>query len=314
MRAYATDGFGEAGSVREVPDPQPGEGQVRVRVAAAALNPFDVSVIGGYLKEQMEHRFPLIPGSDASGTIDALGEGVADWSVGEEVFGTSGKPYLGEGTLAELVVMSAGTIARKPASIDPPAAAAVPVAGATAFTMVEAAAIAEGELVVVIGATGGVGSYLVQLAAMRGATVVAVCSATNADYARSLGATDAIDYKAGDLVEAVRSRHPDGIDTVADLHGERDTVARLAEQVRSGGHVVSAVGSADTEALGARGIEGMNVMGRATTESLTTLAGMLERGEIVSPELHPYPLDRADEAIEQIGSGHVRGKIVVIPG
>lgn len=310
MRAFALEELGAPGSVVEVPVPEPSEGQVRIRVAAAGLNPFDHAVIQGYVKDQMEHRFPLIPGADASGTVDALGEGVTGWSIGDEVFGSVGKMYLGEGTLAEFATMSTGTIARKPASVDHLDAAAIPVAGATALTMVEAASVSDGNVVVAIGATGGVGSYLVQLAAKRGARVLAVCSAAKTEYARRLGAAEVIDYAAGDVVDAVRSHAPDGVDVIAEMHGGDDT-ARLAELVRPGGHVVSAVGGADAETLMARGIEAANVMGMVATAPLEALAGMLERGEIASPEVRTFPLADAAEAFEQVGSGHTRGKIVV---
>lgn len=311
MRAFALEELGRSGSVVEVPVPEPAEGQVRIRVAAAGLNPFDNGVIQGFMKDRMEHRFPLIPGADASGTVEALGEGVTDWSIGDEAFGSAGKMYLGEGTLAEFATMSIGTIARKPASVEHAEAAAVPVAGATALTLVEAASVSDDDVVVAIGATGGVGSYLVQLAARRGARVLAVCSAANAEYARKLGATDVIDYGAGDVVDAVRSAAPEGVDVIAEMHRGDDT-ADLVELVHSGGRVVSAVGGAD-EALSSRGIEAVNVMGRVTTDSLATLAGMLERGEIQSPEIRSFPLAEAAQAFGQVGSGHTRGKVVVVP-
>jgi NADPH:quinone reductase-like Zn-dependent oxidoreductase len=245
--------------------------------------------------------------------VETVGAGVTAWAVGDEVFGSVGKMYFGEGTLAELTTMSEATVARKPASIEHADAAAIPVAGVTALMMVDALAISEGDVVVAIGATGGVGSYFVQLAAKRGARVVAVSRAENADYARRLGAVDVIDYRDGDLVESVRSRYPDGIDSVADMHGGGDVLGRLAEHVRSGGHVTSAVGSADIEALAQRGIEATNIVGMVTTARLEELVGMLERGVIVSPELHPFPLADVGKAIELLGTGHVRGKIVVLP-
>ena len=312
MRAFALQELGRPGSLIDVSEPEPAEGQVRIRVAAAGLNPFDNAVMQGYLKDQMEHRFPLIPGMDASGTVDALGEGVIELAIGDEVFGSVGKRHLGEGTAAGSATMSTGTIARKPASIDHTDAAAIPVAGATALTMVETARVADGDVVVAIGATGGVGSYLVQLAAKRGARVLAISSAANADYARKLGAAGSIDYAAGDVVEAVRSLAPDGVDVIAEMHGGDDT-ARLAELVRSGGRVVSAVGGADEETLKARGIEAANIMGMVATASLETLVGMLERGEIVSPEFRTFPLTEAAEAFEQVATGHTRGKILVVP-
>jgi NADPH:quinone reductase-like Zn-dependent oxidoreductase len=313
MRAFAMDELGRPGSVRDIPTPEPREGLVRIRVAAAGVNPFDHAVIQGHMQGRMEHHFPFVPGMDASGTVDAVGDGVGRLTVGDDVFGGVGKSTFGEGTLAEFVTMSEGTLARKPAFLEHEAAAAIPVAGVTAATMLDAAHVSDGDVVVAIGATGGVGGYLVQLAANRGARVLAVCSGENADYARRLGAADVIDYRAGDIAESVRSRQPDGIDAVADMHGDAEVVSRLAEQVRQGGHVVSAVGAADAEALGARGVEATNVMGRVTTASLDALARMFERKDLVAPELHSYALTDAWEALQRVGSGHVRGKIVVLP-
>jgi NADPH2:quinone reductase len=313
MEAFAIDELGQPGSVRDLPVPDPGPGEVRIQVAAAGLNPFDISVIQGHLKDRMEHRFPLVPGMDASGVVHAIGDGVDAWKVGDEVFGSVGKMYLGAGTLGEFATMSMATVARKPASIDHPAAAAIPVAGVTALTMADAIAVAEGDMVLAVGATGGVGSYLVQIAAKRGALVVAVCSARKADYARQLGASDVIDYAVGDVVEAARSRYADGIDAIADMHGGKEVIGRLADHVRPGGHVASAVGAADAEALERRGIEGTNVMGTVTTDALDTLAAMVVRKEIVSPELRTFSLADARLALDEVATGHTRGKVVVVP-
>jgi NADPH2:quinone reductase len=311
VKAFAIDELGRPGSLHDLPVPDPAEGQVRVRVAAAGLNPFDNAVIQGYLKDRMEHRFPLVPGMDGSGTVDAIGAGVIAWPVGDEVFGSVGKSYLGEGTLAEFVTMSADTIARKPSTLEHTIAAAIPTAGVTALIMADALAVGEGHTVVAVGATGGVGSYLVQLAAKRGARVVAVCRGENTGYARRLGAGDVIDYTTGDIAEALRSRYPGGMDAIADMHGDKEGLARLAEQVRSGGHVASAVGAADPEALRGRGIGATNVVGLVTTESLETLSRMLAAGEIASPEIHSLSLADAADALATLATGHVRGKIAV---
>jgi NADPH:quinone reductase-like Zn-dependent oxidoreductase len=311
MKAFAFDEFGGAGSLHDLPVPEPDGGQVRVRVAAAGINPFDNAVIQGYLKDRMQHRFPLVPGMDGSGTVDAVGADVTGLSVGDEVFGSIGKMVLGEGTLAEFVTMSAGTIASRPGSLEHTAAASIPTAGVTALITADALGIGDGQTVVAVGATGGVGSYFVQLAARRGAQVVAVCRGENAEYARRLGAADVIDYAAEDVVEAVRSRYPDGIDAIADMHGDKESLARLAEQVRPGGRVASAVGAADAEALAARGIEATNVMGLVTTGSLETLKSMVEAGEITIPEIRSLSLTDAGEALAAVATGHVRGKIVV---
>jgi NADPH:quinone reductase-like Zn-dependent oxidoreductase len=314
MKAFALDEFGAPGSVRDLPDPEPGEGEVRIRVAAAGLNPFDNWVLQGALKDDVEHRFPLIPAADASGTIDAIGPGVTGYAVGDEVFGSVGKRLMGEGTLAELATMSTSTIARKPASVDHMDAAAIPVAGVTALSMIDAVPLVDGHVLVVIGATGGVGSYLTQIATTRGAHVVAINSGANAVYARSLGVADVIAYDEADVVEAVRSRYPDGIDGVADLHRDQELVARLAESVRAGGYVVSATGGVDVESLSQRGITAVNASGRVATEALETIAAMLEKKEIVSPAMRTFPLGESDDAFALVGSGHVRGKVVVSPG
>jgi NADPH:quinone reductase-like Zn-dependent oxidoreductase len=313
MKAFALDGFGEAGSIHEVPDPEPGDGQVRITVAAAGLNPFDGWVLQGALKDDMEHRFPLIPAADASGTVDAVGPGVTGYDVGDEVFGSVGKPVMGEGTLAELATMSTSTIARKPASIDHEDAAAIPIAGVTALNMLDAVPLAAGHTLIVIGATGGVGSYLVQIATARGARVVAINSAANAEYARSLGVADVIAYDEADVVEAVRSRYPDGIDGVADLHRDQELVARLAESVRPGGSVVSATGGADVESLGMRNLTAVNASGRVATAALETIAQLLEKKEIVSPTIRTFGLEEGNDAFALVGSGHVRGKVLVVP-
>ena len=310
MKAYAIDELGGQGSMHDIAPPEPTEGQVGVRVATAGLNPFDNKVLLGYMKDFMEHRFPLVPGMDASGTIDALGEGVAGWSVGDEVFGSVGKMYLGEGTLAEFVTMSVSSVAPK-RSLSHQAAAAIPTAGVTGLVMADALALSEGHTVVAIGASGGVGSYFVQLAARAGARVTAVCSGKNADYVRGLGATDVIDYTAGDVVTAIRDRYPDGIDAIADMHGDKDEVAGLVELIRPGGHVASAVGAADIEALGSHGITATNVQGRVTTESLEALSKMVEAGEIITPEVRSFTLAQAGEALAAVATGHVRGKVVL---
>src|SRR5262249_48906536 len=150
MKAYAIDEFGQPGTVRDVPDPEPEEGQVRVRVTAAGINPFDAAVVNGFAKDYMEHRFPLVPGMDAAGTIDAVGPGVEGWATGDRVFGSVGKPFAGEGTLAEHVTMSTGTIAGIPDTLGDREAAAIPVAGATAFQLAEDLGLGEGDVVVAV--------------------------------------------------------------------------------------------------------------------------------------------------------------------
>jgi NADPH2:quinone reductase len=311
MQAFAVANFGETGSVRELPAPEPEQGEVRIRVAAASVNPVDVAVMQGYMKDMMEHRFPLIPGIDASGVVDALGEGVEGWRLGDDAFGAVGKMYFGEGTYAEFATMSARSIAPKPASLDHVEAAAVPLAGVTAVMLLDAVGLREGETILAVGAAGGVGSYLVQLAARRGAQVVAVCRGENADYVRGLGAADVIDYTAGDVAEALRSGYPGRIDAIADLVGDKETVTRLSDQLRPGGRVASAAGGADEEALARRDVKGAYIVTMVTAEHLANLAKALEEGTLKLPQIQRFTLGQAADALALIGSRHVRGKLVL---
>ena len=146
MKAFALDEFGKPGSIHKLPAPEPAAGQVKVKIAAAGLNPFDASVASGRVKDLMEHRFPLVPGTDGSGTVEAIGEGITEWSVGDDVFGSVGKTYLGEGTLAEFTTLAAGAIARKPSSLTHAEAAAIPVAGVTALIMADSASLEKGDV------------------------------------------------------------------------------------------------------------------------------------------------------------------------
>jgi NADPH:quinone reductase-like Zn-dependent oxidoreductase len=313
MKALALEQLGQNPSFRDLPVPEPARDEVLIRVAAVGMNPFDAFVVAGNAQAYMEYRFPLVPGADASGTIAAVGEGVDEWAVGDEVFGSGGKMYVGEGTLADFATLSTASIARRPPAIDHRTAAAIPIAGTNALLSVEALDISPGDVVVAIGATGGVGTFLTQLATRRGAHVVAVCSTANLDYARSLGAAEVIDYTTQDVVEAVRAAHPDGIDGIADMHGDRTELGLLAEQLRSGGRATSSVMAADVEALAARGIKAANIIAWVSTATLDLLAGMLVRGEILLPAIRAFPMTQATDALDLVGTHHVRGKVVVLP-
>ena len=311
MRAFALDSFGEPGSIRELPTPQPVDGQVLVRVQAAGVNPFDAVVAQGYIKDLMEHRFPLIPGHDAAGVVEAVGDGVDGLAVGDAVFGAVGKPYLGEGTYAQATTMSVGSVWPKPSWLDFPQAAAVPLSGATALTLLEAVALGAGERLLVLGASGGVGSFLVQLAAQREAQVVGVCSGPNAKSAPRLGAADVIDYTTDEVGEVLRARYPDGVDTIVDLVGEKAALTALGEQLGPGGRVASAVDAADVEEFAKRGIRAANVASWLTSEQLGQLARLLEDGSLRLPEIHAVGFEEAADALAKIATKHTRGKLVL---
>jgi NADPH2:quinone reductase len=309
MRAFAFDAFGQPGSIHEVPEPEPADGEVRVRVAAASLNPFDNFVQQGYLKDRMEHRFPLIPASDFSGTVDALGSGVHGFSVGDAVFGIIGKMAQGQGTLAEMTTASSGTIAKRPHQITDEAAAALPLTGVSALMCVDAAAIKAGDVVVVVGASGGIGSYAVQLARLRGAHVIGVTNTANIDYVKGLGADEVVDRTAGAVVDALKSKHGDGVAAIIDTASDVASLQALIGAVRKGGTVVSMRGAATPDEMAKQGLKGVNIQTQVNPDRLEMLAKLSADGKLKAPRIHQFPLDRAGEAFKLLG--HSDGKIVV---
>ncbi len=237
MRAFAIDGFGEAGSIRELPDPIPGKGEVLVRVKAAGVSTTDIAVMAGALKDYLEHRFPLVPGIDASGVVEGIGPGVDGYREGDEVYGFVQRPVMGLGTWAELVALPVGGIVRKPATFSHEQTAVIAHCALTATAAMDAAAVGPGDRLVVLGATGGVGSYATQLAKMADIHEIAVTRGDYAEYARALGAAEVIDYTATGAIEAVREAHPEGIDALIDLVGIPELSLGFAELVQRGGRV-----------------------------------------------------------------------------
>jgi NADPH:quinone reductase-like Zn-dependent oxidoreductase len=310
MRAFALDKFGQPGSIHDLPDPEPSEKEVRVRVAAASVNGFDNGVLQGYAKDLMEHRFPLIPGADLAGTVDAFGAGVDGFAVGDSVFGVTGKMVMGEGTLAEFATASTGTIAKRPAGVSEVEAAALPLAGVSALMSVEAAAPRPNDVVVIVGASGGVGSYAVQLAAATGARVIGLTSKGKTDYLKSLGAHEVIDRTAGDVLESLKAKHPDGVAAIIDTGSDAPGLARLSQAVRKGGTITSMKGAAAIEDLAKRGIKGVNVGTQVTTERLDLLAKLAANGKLKAPHIQTFPLETAGDAFQLIVQDHL-GKLVV---
>ena len=310
MRAFAVDAFSQPGSIHDFPDPEPAEKEVRVRVAAASINPFDNAVLKGYLKDRMEHRFPLIPCSDLSGTVDAIGAGVEGFAVGDSVFGVTGR-MVGEGTLAELTTASTATIAKRPASLSEIDAAALPLAGVSALQSVEAADLKPNDVVVIVGASGGIGSYAVQLAAASGAHVIGVTSTGKIGYVKSLGADEVLDRTSGDLLEALQAKHPDGVAAIIDTGSDAAGLARLSETVRKGGTVASMRGAAAIDDLAKRDIKGVNIGTRVTTERLDHLARLAGAGELKAPHIETFPLERAGDGFDLIVQAAHLGKLVV---
>jgi NADPH2:quinone reductase len=314
MRAFAIDGFGQAGSIRDLPEPVPGEGEVLVELRAAGVSTTDLAVMVGMLKDYLEHKFPLVPGIDASGVVVRVGNGADGFREGDEVYGFVKRPVMGLGTWAERVALPVGGIKSKPASLSHEQAAVIAHGALTAAAAMDAAAAGPGDRLVLLGATGGVGSYATQLATKAGVHVIAVTRGDYADYARSLGAADVIDYAPTDPVEAVRERYPDGIDVLIDLAGIPELSSGFAELVHSGGRVVSAIMPPDVEGLAARGVQGILANRMLAEHRFTEIAARIADGEIRIPALQTFSFEDVDAALELQATRHVKGKLALVIG
>ena len=312
IRAIAEEKFGGPIALMDLPTPGIRTDEVLIRVWAAGVNPFDWKVADGELRDVLEHRFPLVLGFDAAGVVERVGAGVTELAEGDEVYGYLFKPMIGGGAYAEYVTAPAAIVARKPESVSFTEAAALPVPGLTAMDLVDAVDPKEGETVLIVGATGGVGSYAVQLAARRGARVIASARRANEAFARELGASETVDHTRGDLVGAVRMSHPGGIEAIIDVVSERDRLGRLAELVKEGGRIASSVYAAEVESLAQRGIKATNVGVHPDARRLEELSRMVGAGELTVRLERALPLEKAPEALEESRTGHVRGKIVLL--
>ena len=166
-------------------------------------------------------------------------------------------------------------------------------------------------MVVIVGASGGIGSYAVQLAAAAGAHVIGITSKGKTEYVKSLGAHEVIDRTSGDVVEQLKAKHPDGVAAIIDTGSDAAGLARLAEAVRKGGAVTSMKGAAAIDDLAKRGIKGVNVGTQVTKERLDHLATLATQGKLRATHIETFPLEKAGNAFQQIGQDTHRGKLVV---
>lgn len=301
MKAVRLQAYGGAEQLKceETPDVQAGEGQVLVRVHAASVNPVDYKMAAG---KYARLELPWVPGADFSGVIEALGPGVAGLAVGEAVFGDS-RPT---GAYAELVTPQVGHIARKPEALSHAEAAAVPVAGMTAWQgLFDQGQLVGGQTVLIQGGSGGVGSFAVQLARWKGARVLATASEENLDYVRALGADEAIDYHQIDYAAIGRD-----VDLVLDLVGG-ETQERSFGVLKPGGRLVSALGPPPAELASEHKVEAMGFRMTPSTANLEALAQLLVAGTIKAFVSGTYPLCEAGKAWQAQMAGHVRGKLVL---
>jgi NADPH:quinone reductase len=314
MRAVVIDRFGgpEVLEVRDLPAPSPGPGEVLVRVVAAATNPVDAKLRQDAAWAGLKP--PLVLGYDASGVVEALGPGATGLAVGDEVFYTPeilGNPH---GTYAELHAVPVSLVARKPAGLTHEEAAAIPLAGGTAWeAIVRRLQVRVGETVLVHGGAGGVGSFAVQFARAAGARVLATASADNLPTLTALGAARAIDYRKESPAEvALAETGGRGVDAVFDTVGMN--VIPSFRAVRPFGRVATILGfQGDLTLAYARNLTIHGVFLTRERKRLEEMTPLFERKQARPIVEEVLPLADVGKAHERLESGHGRGKIVLRP-
>jgi NADPH:quinone reductase-like Zn-dependent oxidoreductase len=289
-------------NVVDVPRPVPGPGEVLVQVKAAGINPGEAKIRDGLLAEQWPATFPSGQGSDLAGIVAETGPGVTGVAVGDEVIGYTDN----RASQAEFAVVEAGHLTPKPAGVPWPVAGALFVAGATAYAAVRAVAPAKGDVLVVSGAAGGVGSIAVQLARRTGATVAGLASPVHHDW---LAAHGVIPVSYGDGV-ADRIRQAAGtVDAFIDTVGSG--YVQLALDLGVAPDRIDTI--ADFAAVGRYGVKGDGNAAGASAAVLAELAALIADGELEIPVAATFPLAEVRDAYRRLAQGHVQGKIVLLP-
>ena len=306
MRAAVYDAYTENFddiTVRELPDPKLPPASVLIEVRAAGVNPVDWKLVGGHLDPVMPTQFPVTPGWDVAGVVVGLGFDTPEFSIGDEVVAYARKDVLGGGTFAEKVAVPVRAVAPKPKSLSWEQAGGLPLAGGTALRTLESLGDLEGRTVLIHGASGGVGSFAVQIAKAAGARVIGTASETNHEYLRGLGA-EPVTYGDG-LVERVLDAAGGKVDGVADFVGGvlDDTLAVLTE---GGPHA-----SVADPSVAEHG--GRYIWVRPDGSETARLGLLVDEGKLTVDVAGTYGLDDVPQAFKDSATAHVRGKLVIVP-
>jgi len=306
MRAAQIKSYGgvEVIEINEnAPAPVPTENQILVEVYAAGVNPVDWKIREGFLKEMIPLNFPATLGGDFAGKVSALGEGVVDFQIGDEVFGQASTMH--GGSFAEFAIASTSSASSKPKNTDYTTAAALPLAGVSAVqAVIDHINLASGQKILIHGGAGGIGSMAIQIAKNLGAFVATTVSANDVDYAKKMGADSVIDYKSQKFEDVVKD-----FDAVFDTAGG-DNPKRSVSIIKKGGILVSMAGGVDEELAKTHGITAISQMTQITKARLEKLSEFIDSGVKVNVE-KIFPLSEAAQALDYLKNTPPKGKIVL---
>lgn len=295
---FSAYGGPEGQQLTEREAPAPGPGEIAIEVRAAGVNPADIKRREGAFGTK--GKLPVAMGLEASGVVTAVGEGVEGFAVGDAVLG---EPARGMGAFAEHTVLKAAKSVLKPEEISFEVAATIPVAGTTAYDLTHQVEIDAGQTLLVLGAGGGVGRMILQIAKVHEFTTIGVASESKRELVESAGATFVASGPG--VADRVADVAPDGVDLLADLVGG-DALRELAPLVKHPSAVISAADGDTASELGGAGRE-------RSEGVLAKITDVVKYG-LVDPNITAtYPLERAAEAVAAVESRHSTGKVVIVP-
>jgi NADPH:quinone reductase-like Zn-dependent oxidoreductase len=305
MKAVVIENFGgiEALKITSLPVPEPGASELLVKNHAAGVNPVDYKIRSGKYPAVRQNMLPFVMGRDASGLVASVGSGDTPFAVGTEVFGM---PDISRGTYAEYVVLRNGEAAFKPSTLDHVGAAAVPLAGLTAWQgLFTHGDLQPGQIVLIHGGSGGVGHLGIQFAKAKGATVITTVSTDHLDFVKRLGADQVIDYKRQRFEDEVRD-----VDVVFDLIGG-DTQERSFAVLRKGGVLVSTLTAPPEDRARQHGVRALRYTVKESGAELAEIARLIDAGKVTVVVADTFALSEAAAAQSALEHGHIAGKLVL---
>lgn len=305
MKGYGSSEVIEINANAPAPN-DPSAGKVLVKINAAGVNPIDWKIREGYMQQMIPLQFPSPLGMDFSGIVKRVGQGVSGFSEGDEVYGQASILGGGSGAFAEFALANAGTIARKPKSLNHEEAAGLPLVGASAWqALVETIGLRTGQKILIHGGAGGIGSIAIQLAKQLGANTATTVSTNDKQFAKELGADEVIDYKAQKFEDVVQE-----YDAVFDTVGG-DTYRRSFKVLKKGGTIVSMLEQPDQQLMEQFGVKAISQFTQVNSERLARVAQWVDEDNIRVNVDKSFPLQEAAKALDYLKDVHPRGKVVL---
>ena len=312
MKAAVYNEFGGAEKIRitTVDVPELKEGEVLVSVRAAGVNPVDSAVRSGFLKDHIPVNFPVIPGWDVAGVVEDRAYSARRFDIGDEVYAYARRPVVQWGTFAEYIVIPETYLAFKPRTLSFTEAAGIPLVGLTAYqSLIDLGHLKANQFVLILGASGGIGTMGIQIAKEKGARVIAVASKQNHDFMKELGADYTLEYANTDIAAEIKKITPEGADLIFDA-AAGETLEKSVGALKTGGTIVSILSHGQNLP---KDINFKYHFVEPNSLQLGLLTKMADSGKLKVPVSQWFPLDKTADAMRQLETHHTRGKVIIVP-